>query len=171
MAGDSPKKTKLSFLALLLFAVLLPFEWGAAAEIRITGTAEAMNVEVKEVLLNEFLVALNDKFGLSFHSTAPLDKLITGSFHGSLERVVSSVLFSKDYNYLYRTNSKRPILVIIGIDHGAAGKPTDVNSAIPRPRDQSPPCADQTQRPSNISAKYLNAHAQELAWRPCASKR
>jgi len=163
-------KPKIILRAAFLLTFLLT-SGRAMAEVRITGSAESMDVEAKDALLLELFSALHDKFGLSFQSTAPLDKMVTGSFHGSLEQVVFSVLFFKNYSYVYQ-KTDHPFLQILGADRSVASLSAAASPAPSPSPDQRTQCADQPQARASrhISAKYLNAHAGELAWSPCASK-
>jgi len=144
------RKPRLVAAPLLLFAVVLSTK--AAAEVQIAGDPKAMDVEAKDASLQEFLAALHDKFGLSFETTEPLDKAVTGKFHGSLEAVVSSVLFLKGYSYLYQGSEGRPILRIIKAEQGVVSGPTapkelsgpalappGAQKPVPSPKAKSPP--------------------------------
>ena len=158
------RKAKLALVPLLLLAVPIATGREAAAEVRIAGGPKAMNVEAKDASLQEVLTALRDTFDLRFESSASLEKAVTGKFHGSLEQVVSSVLFLKDYSYTYQKSESHPLLRIISVDHGAPSGPA-ATPASPPPA-PAPQQADQHQAlppPATIVPPHQLRRLQKLA--------
>ena len=79
------------------------------------------------------LEALSEKGTLRFRSTAPLDKVIGGSFSGSLEQVVSQILTGFDFVIV---DKPQGVEIVVFEESGAKPtSPPDVASAQP----QAPP--------------------------------
>jgi len=159
------RKPQLALVPLLLVTVPTATGRQAAAEVRIAGGPNAMDVEAKEASLQKVLTALRDRFGLRFESSASLEKAVTGRFHGSLEQVVSSLLYVKDYSYTYQASEGHPLLRIYGVDHGEPSNPTVAKPASPPPA-PAPQQADQHQAlppPATIVPPHQLRRLQKLA--------
>ncbi len=94
------------------FCAMLASSPSARAEVRITGDAKALQVEVKNESIEALLAALKNSVGLQYQLSAPLDQHITGHFEGSLEQIISTLLFLNDYNYVFMKTAEGPTLVI-----------------------------------------------------------
>jgi hypothetical protein len=84
-------------LALLLFASAWLAPHAASAEARIAGAPNAMRLEARDASVEEVLRALAARFNLHYQSKVPLERLVSGTFSGSLSRVVSRVLAGYDH--------------------------------------------------------------------------
>lgn len=85
---------------LLLPAILLAgFSHAAAvrAETRITGEPDAVRIEARDAPVAEVLEALGESFGLQYRGTASLSRRVTGTYEGSLQRVVRRLLEGHDF--------------------------------------------------------------------------
>jgi hypothetical protein len=127
-------------LAAALFFLAISAPAGARAEIKVEGAAGAVRIEATGAPLGEFLGALKKSFGLEFHSSAPLDQIVNGSFSGSLQEVVSSVLFLKDYNFVYAASGSGPSVEIFS----PAGEGGGASPMMPR----NPPMATAAMPPN-----------------------
>src|SRR4051812_44943601 len=62
------------------------------AETRVSGVAGAVQLETNDATIGEALAALGTAMGLRYRTSAALDRRITGTYAGPLERVVSRLL-------------------------------------------------------------------------------
>jgi cellulose biosynthesis protein BcsQ len=69
----------------------------ARAEVRMEGSPEALRIEAVDATLVDVLNALKAKFNLRYRANDALEGRITGSFRGSLQRVVARLLEGYDY--------------------------------------------------------------------------
>ncbi|QGM46761.1 hypothetical protein [Methylocystis heyeri] len=141
-------------MAVLLMAVCLPT--AAPAGIKIEGDASAVKVEASDAPLSELLEALKKSFGLEFRSSAPLNMPINGSFSGSLQEVVTSVLFLKDFNFVYAASKTGPVVDIFNPSGEGADSP-----GVPR----NTPMATAALPPPNGGARPLPPGGPHLAGR------
>ena len=80
---------------LLLAAALLSNP--ACAGVRAAGSADAATVEVRDASLEEILSALGERFALQHRSAVPLERRLTGTYEGPLQRVVRHLLDGYDF--------------------------------------------------------------------------
>jgi hypothetical protein len=102
---------------------------GAWAEVRVSDERGELTVEAKSASLRELLSALQKSSGLKFESSVPLDETFTGTYRGSLQQIVSSVLFLKDYSYSFyvdKNSAGAPLLQIF-----SSGEDPKMNSQAP----------------------------------------
>jgi hypothetical protein len=140
--------------ALLCMALCLPTP--APAGIKIEGDASAVKVEASDTPLSEFLDALKRTYGLEFRSSAPLNMPVNGSFSGSLQEVVTSVLFLKDFNFVYAASKTGPVVEIFNPSGEGADAPGMPHNA---------PMATAALPPPNGGARPLAPGAPHLAGR------
>lgn len=101
---------------LLVPAILLaalfpgPSVW---AEARITGEPDAVRVEVRNAPVEEVMAALRTSFGLRYHGTVSTSRRITGTYEGSLQRVVTRLL--DGYNFVMKTGPGGIEVVVYGV--------------------------------------------------------
>lgn len=79
-----------------LLATLLPVPI-AGAETSFTGGPDALRVEARDVAVEEVLAGLGASFGLHYRSDVSLSRRITGTYKGSLPRVVARLLDGYDF--------------------------------------------------------------------------
>lgn len=84
---------------LLVTAILLVLSHTgfARAEARISGEPDAVLVEARDAPVDEVMAALNTTFGLQYRSPASLSRRVSGTYEGSLQRVVALLLDGYDY--------------------------------------------------------------------------
>ena len=70
----------------------------AQASVATQGSAESIRIEVQNASLEEVLGALHAGYGLSYSSKVPLEREVSGTYEGSLARVVGLLL--KDMNFV-----------------------------------------------------------------------
>jgi hypothetical protein len=98
--------------------LVLLFAAPARAEVLVSGTRDAINVEISDASVDEVLAALSAKFALSYRSGAPLDKRLTGTHDGSLQRVIAGVLTG--YDFVVKTSRDGLEVTVYGA--GTAGR-------------------------------------------------
>jgi hypothetical protein len=69
----------------------------ARAGVRLEGSPEALRIEAVDAKLVDVLNELKAKFNLRYRANDALEGRITGSFRGSLQRVVARLLEGYDY--------------------------------------------------------------------------
>jgi hypothetical protein len=101
-------------LVALLFACPLALQpRSAQAETRISGGPETVRVEAREASLDEVLGALAGKFQIQYRASVPLDRTISGTFSGSLSRVVARLL--DGYDRVVKRDGSGLEIVILGV--------------------------------------------------------
>lgn len=120
---------------------LVPF--AAQAEVKVSGTSATVRVEASDASVDEILSALKDKFAVDYQSTARLERRVTGSYAGPLERVLARVLEGNDF-FLKRVNNRVEVTLLArqpggSVTAGAAAPaakaaPAEVTAAVPPSR-------------------------------------
>src|ERR1039458_7739685 len=64
----------------------------ALAELQVGGSPQAVSIDAQNTSIKEILDALGKTFGVHFQSSANLEKQLTGTYEGSLPRVLMRVL-------------------------------------------------------------------------------
>lgn len=82
---------------MLAATFLLLWQPHARAEVVMTGTPEAVRLEANQASLREILAALENSYGVRYRASIDLDRPITGTFSGSLARVIAHLLDGYDY--------------------------------------------------------------------------
>lgn len=83
--------------AVLTGAVLLLATQPVLAEVKVSGTQEAVRVSASEATTEEIFAALSKQFDFRYRFSASIGKRFTGEFRGSLRRVLTSFLEGSDY--------------------------------------------------------------------------
>ncbi len=94
-------------LLLLLFATA-----AARAELHISGNRNAVTIEAHDAPLKTILDALRKSFRVEYKPVAGLERPITGTYSGSLHRVLSRLLVGQDY--IIRSSERGMEIVILG---------------------------------------------------------
>jgi hypothetical protein len=91
---------------LLITAVLLAtllHAHSVRAEALVSGGPDAVRVEAHDALVDEVMVVLGTTFGLQYRSPGSLSRRVTGTYVGSLQRVVAQLL--DGYDFVMKTDS------------------------------------------------------------------
>jgi hypothetical protein len=99
-------------IAGLAAAVLLLGAGVASAELRISGDRESVSIEAQDAPLKDILDALRQSFQVEYKPVAGLERSITGTFSGSLHRVLTRLLIGNDY--IIRSSAHGMEIVIVG---------------------------------------------------------
>jgi hypothetical protein len=132
---------RLAVTAILLAAIVHARSLGA--EVRVDGGMHDVRLEVQDASVDEALAALGTRFSLKYHSTAPLDRRINGTYEGTLERVISRVL--EGYDFILRINPGT--IEIIVLRFGKA-EPGIAPPTLPPPAAAPAPVPRQAPTPS-----------------------
>jgi len=73
----------------------------AAATIAVDGKSNAVSLTVDEAPINEVLAALSAKFDLTYTPTPGLQRIVGGSYSGTLQEVLERILDGCDYVVSY----------------------------------------------------------------------
>ena len=120
-----PRQTHMAarLLALAVGFVALLHAHYAGAETAITGAPDAVRLEAYSATVDELLAALGASYGLRYRSTAPLNRRVSGTYEGSLQRVVTRLL--EGYDFFVKTSAGSIEVVVLGV-----AKPGEITPAI-----------------------------------------
>ena len=110
-------------LAMGLAALLPPAAQPVRAEVRVSGQADALIVETREASVEEILAALRASFNLHYRISGALNRVITGTYSGSLQRVVARLL--EGHNYVMQASAGGGELIIFGPGAAGGSAPTE----------------------------------------------
>jgi hypothetical protein len=112
--GPALFKCGIAVVAAMLIAAPAPVL--AAAEV--SGNPQAVRIEAQNTSVADILAALGRDFGVKYTSSVGLDRPITGTYEGSLQRVLARVL--DGYNFVVKTRDGRIDLTVLGTRSGPA---------------------------------------------------
>lgn len=104
-------------LAIGLAALLQAFAQPVRAEVRVSGQADALIVETREASVAEVLAALRTSFNLQYRISGALNRVMTGTYTGSLQRVIARLL--EGHNYVMQSSAGGGALIVF--EPGVAG--------------------------------------------------
>ena len=96
----------------ILLAALFPGH-SVRADARITGEPDAVRVEARNAPVEEVMAALGTSFGLRYRATVSTGRRITGTYEGSLQRVVTRLL--DGYNFVMKTSPAGVEVMVYGV--------------------------------------------------------
>jgi hypothetical protein len=128
--SHTPGFRGLLVLGLVCLSAFSPIE--ANAEVAVDGDRDQTRVSVDNDTVGRALEALGQKENLQYHSAAPLNKVIGGSFSGSLGHVLSRILVGFDFVVHYSPQGVE--IFVYGESGGTATPPAAWADASPRPR-------------------------------------
>lgn len=102
--------------ALAACAALAPAPLLAAP--RVSGSSQAVQIEVQNSSIKDVLSALGRKLDVQFQTFANLDKPLTGTYRGSLQQVLDRLL--EGYNFIIRTSQRRLEVTVLGAQNEPA---------------------------------------------------
>jgi hypothetical protein len=97
------------------------------AEVRVQGDAAALRLDGKQSQVAEILAALGPAVKVRVRGAGPLDRVISGTYRGSLQQVLSYIL--KDYNYILKTRGGEVEVQVYGQRGARAIAPPPPKSA------------------------------------------
>src|SRR5260370_18111495 len=119
--------------AILLGAALAIAPTPVLAEMQVRGSPDGVRIEARDARVEEILAALSRAFGMHYQLSSKLDKRLTGTYVGSLRRVVTRIL--DGYNFILKTDNGSIVVTVLGTPSAAAAAPV---SSGPKVVGQSP---------------------------------
>jgi hypothetical protein len=114
----------------LLYVLAFATPMRAHSEILLEGSAAAVRLHATQVPIGEILAALRNEYGLRYRASIDLSRRITGTYSGSLDRVVAQLL--TNYDFVLKTSSGEVEIPLLQ-DRGAEPvRAQTSNVAIPR---------------------------------------
>ena len=121
--------------AIAIAAVLAMTPTTLFAEAQVHGSPEAVSIEANNTPIEEILAALGNAFDVHYQSSANLGKQITGTYKGSLPRVVMRLL--EGYNFVIMTSNERIEIAVLGTRNApavaGASRASTISRAVPIP--------------------------------------
>jgi hypothetical protein len=118
-------------VALAVCIFCFGFAQPVRAEVRVSGTADAVVIETRGATLDEVLKALQNSEKFRYYSDGALEGAVSGTYSGPLRRVVARLL--DGHNYVFRHSPNDLEVVIFG-----SGEPTQAGQS-PQAGGPSPP--------------------------------
>ena len=84
----------------------------ARAEVRVEGTVQDVHISAKDAAIADVLAALRAKFCFRYRSSIPLDLAASGTYSGSLQRVIGRLL--DRYDHVITVNRDGVEAIIVG---------------------------------------------------------
>jgi hypothetical protein len=103
---------RIAVVAALLLAAPAP----VLAAVQVSGNPQAVRIEAQNTSIADILAALGRDFGVKYTSLADLDRQITGTYEGPLQRVLGRVL--EGYNFVVKTRDGRIDLTVLSTRSG-----------------------------------------------------
>ena len=120
-----------SVRAAVTFAAVVAIAPASALAAKVSGSPQAVSIEAQNSSIEEILAALGHDFNVHYHSLADLKSQITGTYQGSLQRVLSRIL--EGYNFVVKSNSDGGVdVTVLGRRNApATGGSTTAAAAAP----------------------------------------
>jgi hypothetical protein len=125
MSKSARSRQRLGLTALVVCLAAAPGV--ALASAQVSGTAQSVSVDAQNSSVKEVLSALGRNFHLQLQTSANLDKPISGTYHGSLQRIVARLL--EGYNFVIQTNQNGLQVTVLGTQ----GRSSTAVAAVARP--------------------------------------
>jgi len=119
-----------------LAAILTVAPTSLRADAQVQGSPEGVRVETQNTSVEEVLAALGAAFEVRYRSSAKLTKQLTGTYEGSLQRVVTRVL--EGYDFVVRANKGKIEITVWGVRNATPGAAVASSTSNP-PKAFSPP--------------------------------
>jgi hypothetical protein len=102
----------------------------SSAKIEIEGQSDALRLTAEDASIDEVLAALSAKCNLTYSSEPELDRIVVGSYSGTLQQVVGRIL--EGYDYVVNVSVERIELKILSRSASVA-KTLDAPAAAAQP--------------------------------------
>jgi hypothetical protein len=144
--------------AILLGAALAIAPTPVLAEMHVRGSPEAVRIDARDTSVEEVLAVLSRAFGMHYRSSVNLDKRVSGTYAGSLSRVVTRIL--EGYNFVLETDNGSIAVTVHGTPDAAGAVP---GSSTPKVGAQPPRGVEDLARPAASAATTAPSPAIDLA--------
>jgi hypothetical protein len=109
----------------------------ALAAAQVSGNPQAVSIIAQNTSIEEILSVLSHEFSVHYNSSVNLDNRLTGTFQGSLQRVLARVL--EGYNFVIKMSDGRTELTVLGRRNVHDTVEVLVPAPMPSPSSVSPP--------------------------------
>ncbi len=156
--------------ALLLGAALAIAPTPVLAEMQVRGSPEAVRIEARDTPVEEILAALSRAFGMHYQLSTNLDKRVSGTYVGSLPRVLTRIL--DGYNFVVKTDNGRIAVSVVGTPNAPGAVPASsgpkvaLQPGVAVQAAQPPRVVEDLARPAAPASTSAPSPAIELAGRP-----
>jgi hypothetical protein len=153
---------RIAVVAAMLLAAPAP----VLAAVQVSGNPQAVRIEAQNTSIADILAALGRDFGVKYTSSTDLDRQITGTYEGPLQRVLGRVL--EGYNFVVKTRDGRIDLTVLGTRGGpgtvvAAATPGAPKAAPVAAPTAPPPLKAESPAPAVKAAEQRQASAADAA--------
>jgi hypothetical protein len=124
-----------SHAAAALVAALAITPASALAAVQVSGNPQAVSITAQNTSIEEILSTLVQEFNLHYRSSVNLERRITGTYQGSLRRVLTRIL--EGYNFVVKMSDGRIQLTVLGTQLGTQNVPGRVEGLVPVPMPSS----------------------------------
>ena len=112
-------------------AVLLAVAPTAALAIaEVSGSPQEVSIKAQNSSIEEILSALSREFHIQYHSSANLEKHLTGTYQGSLQRVLMRIL--EGHNFIVKANNGQIEVTIFGTQTAPGTAIAAATPAVPK---------------------------------------
>lgn len=111
------------------------------AEPYVGGDRDDVRVEARNTSVDELLKLLGDRYGVTWQSSQRLERRLTGTYRGPLQRVLARILDGN--NYILRTHDKTMSIIVLATRPAAGGPSPSPHPAAPVTASPGSPPADQ----------------------------
>src|SRR5229473_6783964 len=125
--------------AILLGAALAIAPTPVLAEMQVRGSPDAVRIEARDTPVEEILAALSRAFGMHYQLSVNLDKRVSGTYVGSLSRVVTRIL--DGYNFVLKTDNGSIAVTVLGTPNAPAAVPVSSGPKVARQPAAAAPAA------------------------------
>lgn len=98
--------------AATLAALLAVAPTAALATAEVSGSPQEVSIKAQNSSIEEILSALSREFHIQYHSTASLEKHLTGTYQGSLQRVLMRIL--EGHNFIVKASNGQIDVTVFG---------------------------------------------------------
>jgi hypothetical protein len=146
-------------IAVLLGAALGVAPAPVLAEMQVSGTPNAVRIEARDAPLEEILAALNRAFGVHYQLSVNLDKPLSGTYEGSLPKVLTGIL--NGYNFILYTDNGAMAVTVSGTANAPGKSPGRPASSSAQVVEQHSPAPPPTQAPLSSSGVPVSSSGVE----------
>jgi hypothetical protein len=153
-----------SVVAALVAGLAAPSITAMAAP-QVSGSPQNVSIDAQNSSLKDILSALGKQFNIHYQSKANLDKQLTGTYEGSLRRVVARLL--EGYNFIITTNQDMIEVTVLGTQSlQTGGAPSPITGSNAAAQTAQPSQETPTSQPANPATKVAPSPSARVAEHP-----
>jgi hypothetical protein len=140
------------------------------AEMQVRGSPEAVRIDARDAPVEEILAALSRAFGMRYQLLVNLDKRLSGTYVGSLPRVLTRIL--DGYNFVLKTDDGSLAVKVVGTPYAPGtfpASPASSSAQVVRQQAEATPAAQPARvvrdvaRPTSSASMAAPSPAIQLA--------